>query len=98
MNNTINLAIQILPMSIDKAAAYAAVDSAIAVIQKSGLKYKVCPFETVIEGRYDAVMQVVKEMQDEVMNNGTAHIIVNIKIQRTKDMDVHIEDKLQNYK
>jgi len=51
-NNIVNVAIQVLPSS-KKEHPYSIVDKAIEVIQKSGLKYKVCPFETVIEGEIE---------------------------------------------
>lgn len=98
MKPLINLAIQILPTTVDKSTAYSAVDAAISIIKKSGLNHLVCPFETVIEGDYDTVMSVVKEMQEEVFNNNIDHILVNIKIQRSKNSDVFIDDKLSNYK
>jgi uncharacterized protein YqgV (UPF0045/DUF77 family) len=52
MKNLINLALQVLPSSITS-DPYSLVDKAIEVIQQSGLKYRVCPFETVIEGDYE---------------------------------------------
>lgn len=98
METTINLAVQILPMSVSKQDAYAAVDSAIDIVHQSGLKYEVGPFETVIEGAYDTVMAVVKKMQETVFDRNVEHLIVNIKIQRTKGVDVRIEDKTGKYK
>lgn len=97
MQHTINLAIQILPTTGSKADAYKAIDAAIRVIQTSGLKYKVCPFETVIEGTYDEVMRVVNEAQQVVFDSGIEHLLVNIKIQRSRNNDVHIEDKMEQY-
>ena len=35
------------------------VDEAIDVIQKSGVRYQVGPFATVLEGNYDEVMKVI---------------------------------------
>ena len=45
--NLINAAIQVLPVS-DEHDSYDLVDIAIAEIEKSGLKYKVCPFERAV--------------------------------------------------
>ena len=49
MQNTVNLALQILPTS-KTIHPYLIVDKAIEVIAVSGLRYKVTPFETVMEG------------------------------------------------
>jgi uncharacterized protein (TIGR00106 family) len=97
MNPKVNLALQILPKSETK-NTYEIIDKAIEVIQKSGLKYVVCPFETVIEGPYEEVMKVVKDAQDICFNHGASEIIANIKIQRSADRDIFIEDKIGKYR
>ena len=50
----INVAIQLLPMGNDT-EKYEIIDQAINLIQKSGLHYLVCPFETVFEGEHNSV-------------------------------------------
>jgi uncharacterized protein YqgV (UPF0045/DUF77 family) len=97
MEQKINLALQILPKS-DNVNTYDIIDKAIEVIQKSGLKYVVCPFETVMEGTYEEVMKVVKEAQDVCFKHGASELIANIKIQRAVSNDVYIDDKLRKYK
>lgn len=96
MEHKINLALQILP-SVPSEQVYAVVDEAIAVIQASGLKYRVCPFETVIEGTYDEVMTVVRKAQEVCFKAGAAQLLVYIKMQIKKDSDVLIEDKMEKY-
>lgn len=96
MSQIVNLAIQIIPKSKTK-EVYALVDDAIAVIQKSGLKYRVCPFETVIEGTYEETMAVAKAAQEACFASGADDLLVFIKIQRKKSSDVSIEDKIKKY-
>ena len=96
MKNQINLAIQVLPRSSTK-GTYELVDIAIELIQKSGLIYRVCPFETVIEGQYDEVMKLVKDIHDAVYVGGAEEMITNIKIQTRYNQDVYIEDKMEKY-
>ncbi len=96
MKNKINIALQVLPTSENK-NVYQMVDIAIAVIQNSGLKYKVCPFETVIEGEYDEVMNLVKNVHEVLYQNGTKSMIANLKIQTSAVNDVTIEDKMEKY-
>jgi len=96
MKNQINLAIQVLPRSSTK-GTYELVDIAIELIQKSGLIYRVCPFETVIEGQYDEVMNLVKDIHDAVYAGGAEEMITNIKIQTRYNQDVFIEDKMKKY-
>lgn len=96
MSNKVNIALQVLPKSKTK-DAYDVVDQAIKVIDESGLKYKVCPFETVIEGKYDKIMELVERVQQKCFDYGADEMMVYIKIQRRKDSDVTIEDKMAKY-
>lgn len=98
MNHQINLALQVLPQSPNPATnTYQLVDKAIEVIQQSGLRYKVCPFETVIEGPYDRVMQVVKQAQEACYAAGAGSMLTYIKIQSNAAAGVTIGDKMEKY-
>ncbi|HKJ44067.1 MAG TPA: MTH1187 family thiamine-binding protein [Sunxiuqinia sp.] len=96
MKKKINLALQVLPQAEGR-DSYELVDSAIEVIQASGLKYQVCPFETVIEGEYDEIMAVVKEVHEVLEKNGTEKLMTYMKIQTVFQKDVTIEDKMHKY-
>jgi len=96
MEHKINVAIQVLPKSSTK-GTYELVDIAIELIQKSGLKYRVCPFETVVEGYYDEIMTLLKEVHEVIYANGADEMITNVKIQTRYNQDVFIEDKMNKY-
>jgi len=76
----INASIQIIPIVLDK-HPYLWVDEAIAIIQKSGIRYEVTPFATVLEGTYDEVMQVIHQVNEFLYQKGCAEWISNIQIQ-----------------
>ena len=67
-NYIVNASIQILPIVQDK-HPYEWVDEAISVIQKSGIKYKIGPFATVVEGSYEEVMHVVNNVNEHLTRN-----------------------------
>jgi uncharacterized protein (TIGR00106 family) len=96
MNHKINLALQVLPRAEGK-NSYQLVDKAIDIIAQSGLPYKVCPFETVIEGYYDEIMAVVKQVHQACYQAGTETMMTYIKIQSSAVADVTIHDKLEKY-
>jgi uncharacterized protein (TIGR00106 family) len=96
MTNKINLALQVLPRSTTK-DSYALVDKAIEIIEQSGVKYKVCPFETVLEGNYDELMAIVKKVHEQCYASGTETMMTYIKIQSSANADVSIEDKMEKY-
>jgi len=95
MDKTVNIALQILPTS-KTIHPYELVDKAIAVIAASGLKYRVTPFETVMEGTYDRIMDVVKQAQDACYAAGAESLMTYIKIQSALN-DISIEDKTGKY-
>ena len=95
MQNTVNIALQILPSS-KTIHPYFLVDKAIEVIAGSGLRYKVTPFETVMEGSYDEIMKIVKLAQEACYKAGADSLMTYLKIQSSTG-DVSIEDKMEKY-
>ncbi len=97
MSKTVNLAIQILPLGIPKAQAYAIIDEAISCVKKSSLSHVVCPFETVVEGSYEEVMILFNEMQKVCQQAGAEELLINLKLQRNFNKDIAILDKTGKY-
>ncbi|MDD4968800.1 MAG: thiamine-binding protein [Paludibacter sp.] len=95
MNKTVNIALQVLPTS-KTIHPYKIVDKAIEVIANSGLRYKVCPFETVMEGSYEDIMKVVQLAQDACYEAGAESLMTYIKIQSSVG-NVSIDDKMEKY-
>ena len=96
MNHKINLALQVLPRA-EGIDSYHLVDKAIEIIKASGVPYKVCPFETVMEGDYDQLMNIVKQVQQACYEAGTETMMTYIKIQSAASHDVTIADKMEKY-
>ncbi len=95
MENIVNIALQILPTS-KTIHPYLLVDKAIEVIASSGLRYKVTPFETVMEGSYEEIMNVVKQAQEACYEAGADSLMTYVKIQ-SSSKDVSIDDKMEKY-
>lgn len=93
----INLGIQIVPKS-KTLDSYALVDKAIEVIQKSGVKHVVTPFETVMEGPQEELMAIALKAQEAVLDAGADEVLVYYRMQIRKERDVEIEDKIGKYK
>lgn len=92
----VNAAIQILPVVQDR-HPYEWVDEAIEVIQASGLKYEVGPFETVIEGRYQEVMAVIDAVNEKLYSRGCAEWICHTQVQIRSAGDIMGEDKTAKF-
>jgi len=96
-NHKINAAIQLLPLSnnIDK---YKIIDEAIALIKKSELNYVVCPFETVVEGTYHEVMQLIESIKKTALQDHNEEIIISLKLHCNIKKSLFIDDKIGQYK
>lgn len=95
MNFIINAAIQLLPIG-DTTNKIAIIDKAIALISESGLIYKVCPFETVVEGPSEQVYELIRRIQESTLTNGCPELLINIKI-HAATRDLFIQEKLEKY-
>lgn len=59
---------------------HAHVEAAIALVQKSGLKYEVGALGTTVEGDPDQVWALLRAMHEETMKSGAKSIISNIRV------------------
>lgn len=96
MSKKVNVAVQVIPEG-SKKDVYSIVDKVIEFIKSSGISFKVCPFETVLEGDYDTIMKLIKDIPEVCYKNGSSNVLINLKIQTSIDSDVTIEDKMKNY-
>lgn len=96
-SNKINVAIQVLPEAKDK-DKYALVDEAIAAIEKSGFRYQVCPFETVVECTFEELPVLMTSIHNACGDAGTEKMLMYLKIQVNFANDVTIEQKMDKYK
>jgi uncharacterized protein (TIGR00106 family) len=79
MANTL-LSIQIIPKTKNGEDVIPFVDRAIEVIHQSGVKYRVGPLETTMEGELDQLLDIVKEMNQAMIEMGSPNVISQVKI------------------
>ncbi len=94
---TIAVSFEVLPGGLAaKKDVYEAVDAAIAVVAQSGLRYKVSPMETTVEGEYDDVMALIKQAQEAVLAAGADRVFTFVKIDYNPQGS-SIDEKLAKY-
>lgn len=91
----VHVAIQIVPIS--KEHPYPIIDKAIEVIQHSGVDYRVGAMETVMQGEYDTLMNIVKNAQAACFEAGADELVVTLKVHAKRDSGVKWEEKLAKY-
>jgi uncharacterized protein (TIGR00106 family) len=92
----INASIQLVPIVQDR-HPYEWVDEAIKVIKSSGIKCEVGPFATVVEGKYDEVMEVIHQINEHLQKNNCAEWITNVQIQIRSNSDITSEEKTEKH-
>jgi uncharacterized protein YqgV (UPF0045/DUF77 family) len=95
MKHQVHIAIQIVPIS--KEHPYPIIDKAIEVIKSSGVDYRVGAMETVMQGDYRQLMNIVEKAQDACLSGGADEVVVTLKVHAKKDGDVSWEEKLEKY-
>lgn len=87
-----SLAIQVLP-AVEGEEVIRVVDAVIAYIKESGLNYFVGPFETTIEGDFDALMEIAKECQKICIKEGAPSVMTYMKMAYNPSAGVWSIDK-----
>jgi uncharacterized protein YqgV (UPF0045/DUF77 family) len=80
-----SIAIQVLPQSVAGDELLEIVDKVIAYIKDTGLNSVVGPFETVIEGDFNQLMDIAKECQKICVREGAKGLLTYIKIAYNPD-------------
>jgi uncharacterized protein YqgV (UPF0045/DUF77 family) len=92
----VNVGFQVLP-KVKDGNSYAIVDKAIEVVQASGVKYEVGPMETVMEGQYDLLLDIVKRAQEACIEAGASEVMTFIKVHYRPE-GVTIDEKIAKYR
>ena len=95
MRHQVHVAIQIVPISREH--PYPIIDKAIDVIKNSGVDYRVGAMETVMQGPYDELMDIVERAQEACLKSGADEVVVTLKVHAKRDGDVSWEEKLEKY-
>lgn len=94
-----SIAVQLLPMTADTEEVIRIVDHVIAYIDKSGVNYQVGAFESTLEGDYDQLMDILKNLPKVAAEISDIPVMVYSKINMATDSDVlTIAKKTDKYK
>ncbi len=93
--NIVNLSIQVVP--VNQEGAYKIIDQAIGIIEASGYKYRVTPFNTVIEGPFEELMNLISKVKDKCQAAGAKELLLNIQFHMINNQDVYLSDKTKKF-
>lgn len=92
-----SMAIQIIPMIEDRKRIIEAVDKVIEYIKSTGLNMVVCPFETVIEGTLEQVLDIHKKSIEIAEQFGINSLLAYTKISYSKAGVLGIDEKISKH-
>jgi uncharacterized protein YqgV (UPF0045/DUF77 family) len=96
MKRIINMGIQIVPIE-SKGKKFDVIDHAIGIIQQSGLKHIVTPFETIIEGEEERIYNLLKEVRNACYDFGCDELLINVRFHSAKDKHIYMEEKTAKF-
>ena len=91
----VNVELQVIPGGVED--VYAVVDSVIALIKDSGVKYEVGPMGTTMEGELPALLKIVERAQDVCVKNGASRVLSVVKIDYKPEGST-IDEKIAKYR
>lgn len=91
------VSIQIIPKTKNGEDVIPYVDEAIAIIEKSGVRYEVHPLETTMEGDLSHLFKVIEQMNERMIEIGSKNVISQIKVLYQPD-GIEMNDLTEKYK
>lgn len=90
------LGLQVIPKTPGGEDVIPYVDRAIALIADSGVKYRVGPLETTMEGELPDLLKVVERVNDAMVEMGCPSVISQVKIYHNTE-GASMDGLTQNY-
>lgn len=91
-----NAGIQVVPVNIVD-PQYSIVDKAITVIQQSGMEYIITPFETVVNGTLEQILQLIAQLKTTAEEAGADELIINTRFHSKKTADTIFNSKIDKF-
>ncbi|NJE02911.1 MTH1187 family thiamine-binding protein [Thermococcus sp. MV11] len=64
------------------------------VIEESGLKYRLCPMGTVVEGPVEEILELVRLCHVAILKAGAKRVVISLRIDDRTDKELTIEGKV----
>ncbi len=90
--------ISVVPVGTGSTSVSQYVRAALEVIKKSGLNHELNPMGTCIEGDWDKIFAVIKEIHETLAALGCTRLVTTIKIDDRRDKSVTMKEKVARVK
>ncbi len=92
-----SVAIQVLPQQVEQKKMLECVDAVIQYIASCDVKYTVGPFETVLEGDFEVLMEIVRACFRICVAAGAPGVLGYVKVNYCPEGVLTIEEKTEKY-
>jgi uncharacterized protein (TIGR00106 family) len=88
--------ISIVPVGTGTASVSDFVAGAVSIVKNEpGIKYRLTPMNTVIEGELEQLLSLAKRMHESAFTGGVARVVTTIRIDERHDKPLTMEGKLK---
>ncbi|ASI99587.1 MTH1187 family thiamine-binding protein [Thermococcus celer] len=85
----------LFPLGTESPSVGKYLEPVIEVIRASGLKYRVCPMGTVVEGSVDEILGLVRACHEAILKAGARRVVISLRIDDRTDKPLTIEGKVR---
>jgi uncharacterized protein (TIGR00106 family) len=91
--------ISVVPLGTASASVSGYVAACMDVLAKSsGIKYRLTPMGTILEGPLELVLKVTRAMHEAPFNKGAVRVVTTLKIDDRRDKALTMKGKLDSVK
>ena len=86
--------VSVVPIGTGGASVSRFVRAALEVVRKSGLRFRIGPMGTSLEGDWDAIFATIRQMHEVCIKLGAVRLLTTVKIDDRRDKSQTMQDKL----
>ncbi len=88
--------VSVVPIGTAKTGVSEYVAGAVTILKDSGMKYKLTPMGTIIEGDIKDVLTVIAKMHETPFEKQAQRVYTTIKIDDRRDIKAEMENKVKS--
>ena len=88
--------VSVVPIGTAKTGVSEYVAGAVSILKESGLKYKLTPMGTIVEGDIKDVLEVISKMHETPFNKNAERVYTIIKIDDRRDIKAEMDNKVKS--
>ncbi len=88
--------VSVVPIGTAKTSVSEYVAGAVTILKDSGMKYKLTPMGTVIEGDIKDLLEVIAKMHETPFKKNAERVYTTIKIDDRRDIKAEMDEKVKS--